>query len=233
VFAGMQVSAWGSASRSARWRLLRGRAACRVSTFAAVAVISAAIAGCGGSQRHTGTAGLLSQLDVKLPPPPQLQRATPPIVLKDSLGRTVRLTHFRGKAVVLTFIYDHCPDTCPLIVGDLHYTLARLGPEARKLQIIAVSVDPKGDTAATVKAFLAAHEMTGRMEYLIGTSRELAPVWRAYGIEVQASPDKREQTVGHSAFLYGITGSGSVVVLYPPTFQPAWLAHDVPLLAGA
>jgi len=44
--------------------------------------------------------------------------------------------------VLLTFIYDHCPDTCPLIVGNLHNALFKLGPAASKLQIIAVSVDP-------------------------------------------------------------------------------------------
>jgi cytochrome oxidase Cu insertion factor (SCO1/SenC/PrrC family) len=71
------------------------------------------------------------------------------------------------------------------------------------------------------------------MEYLIGTSKELSPVWRAYGIAVQGSPDRREQTVGHSAFLYGLTGRGSVLVLYPPSFDPSWIVHDVPLLAGA
>jgi cytochrome oxidase Cu insertion factor (SCO1/SenC/PrrC family) len=84
-----------------------------------------------------------------------------------------------------------------------------------------------------VKAFLAVHEMTGRMEYLIGSFKELAPVWREYGVEVQASPDAREDVVGHSAFLYGITGSGSVRVLYPATFEPAWIVHDAPLLADA
>jgi len=110
--------------------------------------------------------------------------------------------------------------------------LLKLGSAAKKLQIIAVSVDPKGDTPATVKAFLAEHEMTGRMEYLIGSFKELAPVWRAYGVEVQASPDKREDTVGHSAFVYGITGSGSALVIYPPTFEPRWIVHDVPLLAS-
>jgi protein SCO1/2 len=158
---------------------------------------------------------------------------TPQFALSDSLGHLVRLSQFRGKAVLLTFIYDHCPDTCPLIVANLHNAWLRLGPEASRLQIIAVSVDPKGDTPSTVKAFLAAHEMTGRMEYLIGTSKELSPVWRAYGIAVQGSPDRREQTVGHSAFLYGLTGRGSVLVLYPPSFDPSWIVHDVPLLAGA
>jgi cytochrome oxidase Cu insertion factor (SCO1/SenC/PrrC family) len=68
------------------------------------------------------------------------------------------------------------------------------------------------------------------MEYLIGTFEELSPVWRAYGVQVQGSPATRE--VGHSAFLYGVTGQGSILVLYPPTFDPSWLVHDAPLLAA-
>lgn len=64
----------------------------------------------------------------------------------------MRLSQIKGKAVLLTFIYDHCPDLCPLIVSDLHTALLRLGPQASKLQIVAVSVDPKGDTPATVRA---------------------------------------------------------------------------------
>jgi len=139
----------------------------------------------------------------------------------------VHLSQFRGKEVLLAFIYDHCPDVCPLIVANLHNALLKLGQRASELQIVAVSVD----TPATVQAFLAAHEMTGRMEYLIGTFGELSPVWRGYGVDVLASPDKRENTVGHSAFLYGITGRGSVLVLYPASVDPSWIVHDVPLLA--
>jgi protein SCO1/2 len=204
----------------------------RPAMYAATALACLTVAGCGGSRPHASASDPLSKLDVKLLAPPQLRAATPQFALKDSLDRRVRLSQFRGKAVLLTFIYDHCPDVCPLIVANLHNALLKLGPAASKLQIIAVSVDPKGDTPATVKAFLAAHEMTGRMEYLIGSKQELASVWRAYGVQVEASPDKREQTVGHSAFLYGITGRGSALVLYPPTFDPAWIAHDVPVLAS-
>jgi protein SCO1 len=196
----------------------------------AAALVCIAIAGCGGSKSRSPADESLSKLDVKLPAPARLQAATPQFALRDSLGHLVRLSQFRGKAVLLTFIYDHCPDTCPLIVANLHDTLLRLGAKARELQIVAVSVDPRGDTPTTVTAFLEAHGMTGRMEYLIGTFKELAPVWRAYGVQVQGSPATRE--VGHSAFLYGITGHGSVLVLYPPTFDPSWAVHDAPLLAA-
>jgi protein SCO1/2 len=189
-----------------------------------------AIGGCGSSQTYSRTTVSVSKLDVKLQAPAQLRAATPQFALRDSLGRSVRLAQFRGKAVLLTFIYDHCPDVCPLIVANLHNALLRLGSQADKVQIVAVSVDPKGDTPKSVKAFLAAHQMTGRMEYLIGTLKQLSPVWRSYGVEVQGSPEKRE--VSHSAFLYGITGHGSILVLYPPNFDPQWIAHDAPLLAA-
>jgi protein SCO1 len=193
------------------------------------ALVCVALAGCGSSHHASGATDTLSKLDVKLPAPVRLRAATPQFALRDSLGRMVRLAQFRGKAVILTFIYDHCPDTCPLIVANLHNALLKLGSAAIKLQIIAVSVDPNGDTPATVKTFLTAHDMTGRMEYLIGTFKQLSPVWREYGVQVQGSPEARE--VGHSAFLYGITGRGSALVLYPPTFDPGWIAHDAPILA--
>ncbi len=157
-------------------------------------------------------------------------RQAPDFTLRDSTGRLVHLSQFRGKAVLLTFIYDHCPDVCPLIVANLHNALLKLGSRADKVQIVAVSVDPRGDTPATVKAFLAAHQMTGRMEYLIGSLKQLAPVWHRYGIAAEGSPDSRE--VSHTALVYGVTGSGKMLALYPSNFKPAWIVHDVPLLAA-
>ena len=78
-------------------------------------------------------------------------KPAPPLALRDSLGHPVNIDQYRGKAVLVTFIYDHCPDICPLMVGNLHTAQAQLGPEAEKLQIIAVSVDPRGDTPQTVR----------------------------------------------------------------------------------
>jgi protein SCO1 len=133
--------------------------------------------------------------------------------------------------VLLTFIYTHCPDVCPLIVSHLHTALTRMGPaQARKVQVVAVSVDPRGDTPRTVRRFLAQHLMTGRMEYLIGSRKELARVWKKWGVGVQGTPDDRE--VDHSAFVYGITAGGTVRALYPSNFQPGWIVHDVPILAA-
>ncbi len=83
----------------------------------------------------------------------------------------------------MTFLYTTCPDVCPLITSDLRVALNLMGPKvASKVQIIAVSVDPRVDTPRSVAAFLARHEMTGRMQYLIGSAKELARAWKAWGV---------------------------------------------------
>lgn len=135
--------------------------------------------------------------------------------------------------MLVTFIYDHCPDICPLIVGNLHTARAELGPKASDLQIIAVSVDPRGDTPKTVKAFLAEHQMTGRMEYLIGSRAQLERTWRDWNIVAKSSPSQgNPDAVEHSALIYGINGSGRMTTLYPSNFKPQQIVHDVPILAS-
>jgi protein SCO1 len=110
--------------------------------------------------------------------------------------------------------------------------LQRLGPEARKVQIVAVSVDPRGDTRKTIASFLKLHHMTGRMKYLIGTATQLTPVWRAWRVAAVRDPASRK-LVTHSSVTYGVSATGKLMTLYGPTFQPAQIVHDIPKLTVA
>ncbi|HEX7609673.1 MAG TPA: SCO family protein [Solirubrobacteraceae bacterium] len=159
------------------------------------------------------------------------RKAAPPIALRNYLGQPVTLAQYRGRAVLVTFIYTHCPDVCPLIVANLRVALNELGPQAKRAQVIAISVDPRGDTPATVARFLRAHEMVGRMQYLIGSSAQLQRTWAAWSVgssRVAGNPD----LVEHSALIYGISAGGALTTLYPASFEPAQIVHDVPRLAA-
>lgn len=189
------------------------------------------LAGCGsgasGQQEAASTIPKFAGVAAKPSKP------APPLALRDSLGHRINIDQYRGKAVLVTFIYDHCPDICPLMVGNLHNAQAQLGPEADKLQIIAVSVDPRGDTPRTVAPFLRAHRMTGRMEYLIGSRPQLERAWHDWSILSKATPTKRDpDLVEHSALVYGISASGRITTLYQHDFQPEQIVHDVPILAS-
>jgi protein SCO1/2 len=158
--------------------------------------------------------------------------AAPGLSLRNHLGQPVSLASYKGKAVLVTFLYTHCPDVCPLIASNLGIA-QRLMPAAvrSKVAIIAVSVDPRGDTPKAVTVFLAHHQMTGRMQYLIGTVHELAQVWKAWGVGSERDAQKPE-FINHSGLIYGISGSGKRVTVYASNFQPSEIAHDAPLLAA-
>jgi protein SCO1/2 len=193
-----------------------------------------ALAGCGGSggtEGKTTTTTTTTTTNVAFAGS-ETKPATPapPLQLKNSLGEPIDLTSYRGKAVLVTFIYAHCPDICPLIVSHLKTARAELGPKAADLQIVAVSTDPRGDTPKAVNEFLAERGMTGKMEYLIGNRDELGQVWKGWNIV--AKPDKAGRDfVEHSALIYGIGADGKITTLYPSNFKPAQVVHDVPLLA--
>jgi protein SCO1 len=201
-----------------------------------LAVAALTVAACGSTSSSPGTTGVpKGRTEVKLakyagtaavPRGP-----APPLALRDYRGRLVNLRQFRGKAVFVTFVYTHCPDVCPLIVGHLRAALGRLGPEAKKVQIVAVSTDPRGDTRGTVRPFLREHQMHGRMDYLLGSERALEHVWAAWHITAKPAPAGRD-LVEHSALIYGISASGTLTTLYPASFAPEQIVHDAPILAS-
>jgi protein SCO1/2 len=211
----------------------------RLCCSAGLATAALVLAACGGSahQGHaiaatvasrSGTAASSSSASLD---GPTLSRPAlaPPLRLPNYRGREVALRAYRGKAVLLTFVYTHCHDVCPTIVARLHEALVMLGSRAREVQVIGVTVDPKGDTPAAISSFLAEHEMTGRMQYLTGSRGQLTPVWRQWNISA-ANPTAHD-AVDHTALVYGISASGRVMTVYPANFTPANIAHDVPILA--
>jgi protein SCO1/2 len=178
----------------------------------------------GGARQTTAGGGFLGTLALPA-------RQAPAIDLRDYLGRRVTLAQYRGRAVLVTFLYTHCPDVCPLIASNLGVALDLLGARARQAQVIAVSVDPHGDTPAAVARFLRAHGMVGRMQYLIGSGSELARTWSAWSVGSRREVGHPE-LVDHSALVYGVSASGRLTTLYPATFEPSEIAHDVPKLVA-
>jgi protein SCO1 len=211
-------------------------------TIAAVAAVMLSVglvAGCGGSSgdqaagSHAGhdatttaaTAPAAFEGGVINP-----RRAAPPLRLKDINGKTVDIKDYRGEPVLVTFVYAHCPDVCPLIMENLRRVRADAGPLGKKMKVIAVSVDPKGDTVPVVRAFLKTHRVNGLVDYLIGTQAQLEPVWANWQI-ARGVPKTNPELVEHSGLIYGVTGSGELATAYPVGFKPDAIVRDLPLLA--
>jgi protein SCO1 len=204
-----------------------------VARLLAAVLLSAALAACGAvasgsvrSSAHSAAPKGGEKLHGLVLDPSE---AAPPLALSNYTGGAVNLASFRGKAVLVTFVYTHCTDVCPLIVSDLATAQRELGPEARHLQILAVTVDPRRDTPAAIRHFLAARNATGRMDYLIGSMPALERTWKDW--DVQVTVDTKHRTNGHTAIVYGVNAAGRIVVVYPANFLPSEVVHDVPILA--
>jgi len=154
----------------------------------------------------------------------------PTFKLTDQHGQPVALEQFRGQPVVLTFLYTHCPDECPLIADQLRQTLLQLGPDAGKVAVLAVSTDPRHDDRTSVMGFLQDHQVDGRMSFLMGSPDELTPVWKAYYVAVQDQhPDSSIPVTDliHSDPIYVIDKSGNERALLTLPFKASDLASDL------
>lgn len=154
----------------------------------------------------------------------------PDFQLKDQLGNSIALAQFKGKPVVLTFLYTHCPDVCPLTAEKLHATMQSLGQNAQQVAVLAVSMDPKGDTAAAAQNFSKVHKMGDYWHFLLGARDELAPVWASYSVDAQAATSSG--TVSHSSAIYVIDKQGRERVLLDNDFSSNQLAADLKILLG-
>jgi protein SCO1 len=152
----------------------------------------------------------------------------PDFALRDQAGRLVRMSAQRGRFTLVTFLYTNCPDVCPLIAEHLNKALRQLGAARGDTRVLAVSVDPKGDTAAAVRRFVAAHHLLPQFRYLSGTAAQLKPVWAAY--HVASDPQHGTTAVGHSAFVLLVDRQGVERLIYDARVRAADIVHDIKAL---
>jgi protein SCO1/2 len=133
---------------------------------------------------------------------------------RDQEGEAVQVPR-PGRPAVVTFLFANCPDVCPLVAQEISQALDDVGPEvAAGVDVVAISVDPANDTPAAVRRFLAGHRLTGRMDYIVGTRAELAPVWRSWGIIAQPSDESVLESV-HTARIVLVDRDGRQLGAYP------------------
>jgi protein SCO1 len=131
--------------------------------------------------------------------------------LTDHDGKPRKLEDFRGKAVVLFFGFAHCPDVCPTTLADIAGALKQLGPDAERVQVMMVTVDPERDTPEVLKKYVTAFHPG-----FLGLRGDLAAT-KKVAAEYKIYFEKRKQgesyTVDHSAQSYVIDPQGRLRLL--------------------
>ncbi len=87
------------------------------------------------------------------------EKPAPEFTLQDADGKVVRLSDFRGKVVVLHFIFASCPDVCPLHAERIAEVQAMVNstPMKDRVQFISITSDPKNDRGEVLRGYGPAH----------------------------------------------------------------------------
>ena len=142
-------------------------------------------------------------------------------------GKPRTLADFRGKVVVIFFGYTQCPDVCPTTLAELAEVMRLLGPDADRVQVLFVSVDPERDTQELLSQYVPAFDK--RFLGLYGDAEATARTAKTFKVFYQKVPGKTpgNYTVDHTAgsYVYDTQGKLRLFLKHGAGAEP--IAHDL------
>ena len=133
-----------------------------------------------------------------------------PFALVDQTGRPFTEASFLGKPTALFFGYTFCPDVCPTTLLEVETWMKELGPDADRLRVVFVTVDPERDTPEKLATYLSSFDP--RFLGLSGPRAEIdraIKAWRVYARKVD-NPSGA-YTMDHTAAVYLLDAQGRFV----------------------
>jgi cytochrome oxidase Cu insertion factor (SCO1/SenC/PrrC family) len=147
-----------------------------------------------------------------------------PFTLIDSSGHTRSDSEFRGRLMIVYFGYTFCPDVCPADLMAITQALDALGPAAKGIQPIFITVDPERDNKVLAEYVSAFHKsligLTGSPEEI----RKVANAYKAFYAKVPPGRDG-DYAIDHTGVIYLMGRDGEYLGFMPPQTAPEKLTE--------
>jgi protein SCO1/2 len=143
-------------------------------------------------------------------------------------GTWVTQDNYRGKIALLYFGYTHCPDVCPATLSNLAEVLKDLGPHAKDVRVLFVSVDPGRDNLKTLKAYAAA--FAPQIDGLRGGDNEIAKLAQRYRVLYSVTQTPQGEEVMHSGSVFIFDRDGHAREVLTSTSDVKSISTDVEAL---
>lgn len=151
--------------------------------------------------------------------------------IPDTDGRVRRLEDFKGEVTLVFFGFTHCPDVCPTTLMRLRQVRSALGPDADKMRVLLVSVDPERDTPGVLGAYVKNFDPS-----FVGLRPEPADLpavvkaFHAVAVKVPVG-DQGDYTIDHSGTIYVYDRTNRLRLIAQHDFDGAQLTDDLRRLA--
>lgn len=168
--------------------------------------------------------------------------AVPDFKLRNQDGRIIHLDQFRGKELLITFIYTRCPmpNFCPLVTHNFAVIEKHLAANPAlkgKTHLLCVSFDPEHDTPERLKAYgeeyigSDAKTAFANWDFAVPEKSVLLEMARFFDLGITTAPD---QTITHTLSTTLVGRDGKVIKFYPGNeWTPDQVVNDVKQSLGA
>ncbi len=148
-------------------------------------------------------------------------------VLTDQNGAPETQSVLRGKWTLVFFGYTFCPDVCPVTLSNLGAALPRIGPQAARVRVVFITVDPERDTQAQLKRYLSTPSFPPGTLGLTGTPAQVAAVAHAYHVYYHKAGNGPGYSVDHTSVVYLMNPQGRFDRPVDVSLPPDALARQI------
>ena len=133
--------------------------------------------------------------------------SAPNFTLQDQNGKSISMSDFKGKAVVLQFIDPECTDICPIVSQEVLDANKLLKDKSAQVEYIGVNVNQYHASRDDILQYSKEHRLQtlSNWHFVTGNTDQLQKIWKNYGIDVVPTPTGDVQ---HSSFIYFIDPQG-------------------------
>ena len=150
-----------------------------------------------------------------------------PFQLVDQNGKATTEETLKGQWNAVFFGFTYCPDVCPGTLQALAAASDQLGPKAKDLKIVFISVDPARDTPQAVKDFLSGDNLPRNIQGLTGTPEQAAAAAKAYRAYYKKVGDGPDYSVDHSTAIYLMDPKGRFDKVIAYNLPPEEIARQI------
>ena len=150
-----------------------------------------------------------------------------PFELVNHKGETVRDTDYRGSYLLVMFGFTNCPDVCPTELQLITEAMGVLGPTAKKIQPLMITMDPERDTVEVLADYVSNFHpsimaLTGSVEQI----KAVAGAYKAYFAKGEIDKDGG-YFMDHSPFIYLMDPNGQYLHHFAPNASPEVIAARI------
>lgn len=155
-------------------------------------------------------------------------REMPDFTLINQDGEAINLSDLRGKYVLLTFGYTHCPDVCPLTLNEFRRIRESLGDLAENVEFVFISVDGERDTPDVIQQYFETRDLDGFIG-LSGEADSLRKLGVDYGLyfEIGEGQSQGGYLVDHTAGSYLLDRENRWIMRYQFGTRPSLITEQI------